>query len=400
MGKDVRTLGYQAFANCSALSEINLTDRLETFANKAYSDRAETFLNCTSLTSIILGKRVSTMYEGVFSGCTGLTTVDIHDGCEVIGTECFYGCTALQSIDIPESVTSIGANAFWGCEELKKATIGDGVVTIGTSAFQDCKKLATLTLGEGLTTINYRAFYGCESLSSVVIPDYVSSIPAKAYSDNAETFANCKNLQSVTLGKRIETMGYGVFSGCVNITKVEIKNGCKVIGAKCFDGCNDIKTIVNNCVELPETAANAFSDYSAALYVPEESFATYKATEPWSKFGSIGTIEGGVIEPATDKCATPTIKFAGGELTFECETEGVEFVYDIKDDDVSSGSSSQVKLACTYHVNVYAKKAGMENSETATYTIDLLKAGADVNGDGIINAADIVSIVNIIREAE
>lgn len=195
-------------------------------------------------------------------------------------------------------------------------------------------------------------------------------------------------------------MGAEVFSKCNNLQQIIIKDGCKVIGSKCFDGCSNTKTIINNCVELPETAANAFSNYTAALYVPAEALATYKATEPWSKFGTISTIEGGVPEPTTDKCATPTVTFAGGELIFACETEGAEFVYEITNADVKKGSDSRVKLDCTYQVTVYAKKDGIENSETVNYKLDLLKMVGDANGDGVIDAADIVTIVNIIKTAE
>jgi hypothetical protein len=341
------------------------------------------------------------MFEGAFSGCTGLTTVDIHDGCEVIGTQCFYGCTSLNSIDIPESVTSIGVEAFYGCNSLATATIGDGVTTIGASAFSGCETLSSLTLGVGLTTIGYRAFYGCKALKSVELPDYLTDFPAKAYSDNSEAFAQCTSLTKVILGKRIANMGDGVFSGCTNIAQIEIKDGCKVIGGKCFNGCDNIQTIVNNCVELPETAANAFSSYTAALYVPEESFATYQTTEPWSKFSTIGTIEGGVPEPSTTKCATPTIKYANGELTFECATDDVEFVYEIKDNDVSTGSGSHVALACSYQISVYAKKAGYENSDTATYQLELAnKLPGDMDGNGILNAADVVLLVDEVMKEE
>ena len=127
--------------------------------------------------------------------------------------------------------------------------------------------------------------------------------------------------------------------------------------------------------------------------MPAEALDAYKATEPWSKFGTIGTIEGGTPEPTTEKCATPTIQFVDGELVFECDTEGVEFVYEVVNDDVKKGTDSRVKLACTYEVSVYAKKDGFENSEMATYKIEWLNMVSDVNYDGVTNAADIVMIV-------
>ena len=150
----------------------------------------------------------------VFKDCQNLLTVIIKDGCKVISEGCFNGCIRLKSISIPESVTSIGDYAFNGCIALTKAVIGDGVTTIGQEAFNGCVKLNSLEIGAGVTKIAYRAFYGCTELEEVELPDNLETLENRAYSDNAETFANCTSLESVTIGSKLANMGYGVFSGC------------------------------------------------------------------------------------------------------------------------------------------------------------------------------------------
>ena len=81
-----------------------------------------------------------------------------------------------------------------------------------------------------------------------------------------------------------------------------------------------------------------------------------------------GTIDHGSGE-SDKKCATPTISYHNGKLTFECTTEGAEFQSSITDSDITSYNSSEVQLGVTYIISVYAMKAGYENSDVATATL-------------------------------
>jgi hypothetical protein len=266
----------------------------------------------------------------------------------------FKGCTSLTTVDIPESVTKIEEEAFNGCTALASATIGDGVITIGKTAFENCKGLTKVIIGSNVKSIGYRAFSNCVSLKEVVLPEYVTTLES-VYPEVSETFRNCTALAKVTLGKRINSMGSSVFTGCTNLQQVVIMDGCSVINSKCFNGCNNIQTITNYCVELPTTAADAFSSYTAALYVPEASYSLYKATEPWSKFGTIATIEGGVPNPETKKVATPTIEYVDGKLLFNCETEGATCQYSVSCVDNTSGSGNELELTAALGQAVMCK---------------------------------------------
>ena len=71
------------------------------------------------------------------------------------------------------------------------------------------------------------------------------------------------------------------------------------------------------------------------------------------------------------KCATPTISYANGEVTFNSETEGVTFIYDtdIEDEDITGGIGNKVQFSVTYHISAYATKEGYENSDVVTATL-------------------------------
>ena len=219
-----------------------------------------------------------------------------------------------------------------------------------------------------------------------------------SYNDAAETFRNCTSLRKVTLGKRISSMGTGVFSGCTNLQQIIIKDGCSVIASECFNGCNDIQTITNYCVELPTTASDAFSSYTAALYVPEVSFNQYKTTEPWSKFGTIGTIEGGVPDPEPKKVSTPTITYQNGKLMFLCETEGAEFVSEITDTDIKQYGTAEIDLTVTYNISVYATRTGMDDSDVARATLCWIDV--EPNTEGVDNSIAKVAAHAVLVRAE
>ena len=109
-----------------------------------------------------------------------------------------------------------------------------------------------------------------------------------------------------------------------------------------------------------------------------------------------GTIESEVIIKFQGKprCATPTITIKDGKLHFECETEGVQFKYDIQASGTLSGESSDLDIAQPYVVKVYATKDGYEDSDVATETINIIKG--DTDGDGVVDIADAVRIVNLV----
>lgn len=115
---------------------------------------------------------------------------------------------------------------------------------------------------------------------------------------------------------------------------------------------------------VPETSPYAFNKSpieTATLHVPASALEEYKTTEPWSGFGA--------FDPIVLKCATPTIGYANGKLTFKCETEDVAFIYNIKDDDIKYGAGSEVDLCVAYQISVYATKGGIANSDVATATL-------------------------------
>ena len=250
-----------------------------------------------------------------------------------------------------------------------------------------------------VTSIGYRAFYQCFGLTSVTIPNSVTSIGESA-------FSGCSRLTSVTIGNSVTSIGISAFYGCSGLTSVTIPNSVTSIGDNAFDGA-DIPTIVS-LIENPFKITGKTSNsrtftqntfLNATLYVPKGTIGKYKATEGWKDFVFIEEGTGGGDTPTTQKCATPTISYENGKLKFSCETEGVEFVYNITPPSAKAGKGTDISVPTTYKVTVYATKAGYEDSDIATKEINVSGGGAqDVNGDGIVDTQDVLEIYKYIQE--
>ena len=329
---------------------------------------------------------VTSIGNYAFEDCSGLTSVTIPSSVTSIGEWAFYGCSRLTSVTIPSSVTSIGNHAFSYCSGLTSVTIPSSVTSIADHSFYGCSGLTSVTIPSSVTSIGGSAFSYCSGLTSVTIPSSVTSIAD-------HTFSGCSSLTSVTIPSGVTGIDDYAFYGCSSLTSVTIGSGVRYIYSQPFANCQKLTDVTCLAETVPSTYSSAFENSLPEymiLYVPAASINSYKTTAPWSKFGNIVSIEGG-SEPSTPKCGTPTISYADGTLTFGSDTEGAEFVSDIKDNDIKKHYEATITLEAAYHISVYATKPGYENSDTAEATLYWVKANGTISTG--INAAKMRGVV-------
>ena len=294
--------------------------------------------------------------------------VNIGEGVTSIGDYSFKNCSILPTISIPDGVTSIGGSAFYGCSSLTSITIPDGVTSIGGGAFHHCYSLTSILIPDGVTIIGENAFASCYNIKTIILPKNLSIIKKMAFFD-------CSNLESITIPASVE-----------------------YIYQEAFANSSNLKEVTALPEEPPFLYANSFSNYDITLKVPESATNKYKSTEPWSNFKEIIALNGD--QPETKKCSAPTISYNDGKIVFSCETEDVEYIYNVTIDGNKTGIGSEVKLTGVYKVCVYATKEGYENSETVTKEIEIngQNGSQDVNGDGIVDTQDVLEIYKYIQE--
>jgi hypothetical protein len=295
------------------------------------------FDNCTALTSIDIPNSVTKIDYNAFSNCTGITTVKIGNSVTEIGNSAFNGCTLLENVTLGKELISIGSFAFKNCTSLTSIDIPSNVLYIYSSAFENCKALKYATMGDALKEISSYAFQYCTELTSITLPNSIETIYNHA-------FDGCKKLENVTIGESIGEISYNAFSNCA------------------------IKNVYCYATNVPKTGNSAFTNISnATLYVPESAIEKYRNANIWKNFGSIRNLEG---EDVTIKqCATPVLRYSNGKLSIECETPNAEFVTKISDRDVTTHFGNEIDLTVTYNITVYATAVGMSKSETVTASL-------------------------------
>ncbi len=427
----VTTIGDFAFAECSGLTSVTIGNSVTTIGDYA-------FHGCSGLTSVTIPNSVTDIGGYAFSGCSSLTSVIIPNSVESIGRSAFKGCNNLNRVNVPVTdLVSFCNNKVLGLiqsiitttvyliddegKEITKLNIPEGVTSIGYSAFSGCSGLTSVTIGNSVTSIGDFAFRGCNGLMSVTIPNSVTSI-------GSSVFRECNGLMSVTIGNSVTSIGSFAFALCNGLTSVTIPNSVTRISSSAFSGCSSLSSVTigsgveqinesafSNCAELtdvyclaenvPSTNPSVFDgsyiEY-ATLHVPASSINSYKEKSPWSSFGTIVAIDGDVPEieipepPVTPKCATPTIAYKDGRLTFGCETEGVEYVYEVTMSSSGTTAEGEVELKPTFRVTVYAQKEGFVNSDLATADITVSCKAGDTDGDGTVDAADLAKLIELL----
>ncbi|PDP42880.1 leucine-rich-repeat family virulence factor BspA [Tannerella forsythia] len=323
------TIGRSAFYGCSGLKSITFPNSLTTIGESA-------FYNCGSLTSITIPNSVTTIGRSAFYGCSGLKSITLPDGLTTIEERAFYNCGVLTSITIPNSVATIGESAFYGCSGLKSITLPDGLTTIEWGAFYNCgalkdvtvawdtpidiqrdvfreltlsgirlhvpagkktvyeakdvwkefnivedddfgglqwnydaatktltitnptpdtpkpmpnfatpndqlwgafqKEIQKITIGDGVTSVGDFAFSGCDALKSITLPKSVTTIGQSA-------FSGCWDLRSLTLPDGVNTIGEKAFYDCLELTSITIPKSVTAIGQETFHYCVSLTSL-------------------------------------------------------------------------------------------------------------------------------------------------------------
>ena len=266
---------------------------------------SEAFINWIKLDSITIPKSVMRIGERAFSGCKNLQNLQIEEGVEEIGEQAigkgfleigeyaFSDCDSLTKVILPKSVQWIERGAFYDCDSLVEVIIPRNVEKIGTDAFSECDSLMSIVVDvinqyfqsiDGVlynknetVVIKYPQSRGQESYS---IGYDVREIKEKAFfkadfkvvdlgnmslekiGDYA--FQDCKKIEEVTIGERVNKIGKGCFFGCVNLQRVTFNDmdNWSVVKKNEKNEVTDHKDISFEDLSDPDIAIDLLQKYS------------------------------------------------------------------------------------------------------------------------------------------
>lgn len=244
-GKGLKTIGMYAFADCSSLESIDLS-------NSSITEIPENaFSNCTSLKTVKLPSTVTKIADDAFADCKKLEEIQGFSNCKIseIGKDAFAGCYNLKTFDISSAtITSLPDTICSNMYALTSIHLPKTLTSIGTSALEGCKKLEEITGISDckLTSIGANAFASCSALKEVDLSkSSFTALPASA-------FAKDTALTSVKLPDSLTEIGEKAFVGCGAMEKIDLSNTkLTTIGKNAMAEMNDLMYI-----NLPDTVKN------------------------------------------------------------------------------------------------------------------------------------------------
>lgn len=336
----VDTIGKSAFSSCINLEavyvesidewlEIEFGDKYAnplTLAKKLYIADKElkeevvipegvtkvnkfAFQNCAAITSVTFPASIDSVGSDAFAGCENISSVNVEDlnkWCTIVfenensnplylGKALLHGSDTLKHLVI-DNATTIKNNAFRNCYTIESITFGEGVETIGENAFTNCSNLAKIELPSTLKTLYSNTFTTCPNLSYLSIDcdsvgDWFTrnkAVKKVVLGDNVKklaknAFNGCANLDSISLGANIDSIGQDAFTDCamlayVNISDVEKWCSIALVNEKSnplyFGKKMQVNGKLTTDIEIPETVTE-IKNYVfngapiESLYIPE-----------------------------------------------------------------------------------------------------------------------------------
>lgn len=168
------TIGKALVKYNGTANEVELDSKTEGVSNAFAGKDNITKINMPS---------VKFVCNNAFAGCTALSDVKLSDDAEFIGYAAFEGTPYISSlaadengfaaigkvlvkytgssekVEIPDEITMI-SDAFSHNETIKEVSLGKSVKWIGADAFYSCSALRTIVCGEALSYIDNYAFDG------------------------------------------------------------------------------------------------------------------------------------------------------------------------------------------------------------------------------------------------
>lgn len=151
----VKVIYYSCFAGCSSLKTINMPKNLEKLGESAFEGTAIDSLECN--------KELSSIDDNCFLNCKKLKKADLSKAAKlsVVSKGAFRNCSSLSEVLLPKKLIQIGKYSFAQCPKLKGIKLPETVDAIKEGAFAFDTGIKEIYIPRDLTIFNNSAFFGC-----------------------------------------------------------------------------------------------------------------------------------------------------------------------------------------------------------------------------------------------
>jgi hypothetical protein len=353
-------------------------------------------MNCTNLSSVILGDKVEAIESLAFDHCLKLPSIIIPSSTKNIASYAFSDCLSLTTVTIPDTVSAVADYAFYNCPSIGQVYLPSSILPL-RRIFSDYQGIFEVIVGNTSTNIPDYAFADCTSLTAVFLPDQIQTIGYAA-------FFNCASLLYVSQPAELVSLGDWAFSCCSSLKFAELPHNLKLIGARAFSYCDNLIAIA-----IPETVTHigdwAFAwspNLEQVIYMgnaPAVGADIYSASfsdvinqvVPWAT-GWGSTFAGRPVERREAELHAPSITPSDGHvfqssasiiidktayyIDYEMETSGVTLRYTLDGSDPTPSSPIYSRFSVTNDTVIKARFCsfwGYEGTFSEVTTVRLYK---------------------------
>lgn len=330
---NVTAIGEQAFFGCTELTSVELPVSIVTIGEYAFGD-------CINLKSIQIPELVVNINEGVFVGCYDLANIYVlaafapsavnsafnsvnKSTCKVWVREglmneyrantawnqfeniveypfgecgpmatwtlidsCLTIWGSGETYDYDPCTTAAGNPSYPWYEwwyKIDRIIVSEGITSLGEGIFIMCKYVTKLTLPSTLTSIHQYALAYCSLLQDIVIPNSIKVI-------EEGVFCSATKAKSIIIPPSVESIGYASFWNCHSAKMIYIPASVKKIEREAFVRCYEVENVYARAKIPCEASEYSFGDSNnevCVLHVPEGSEEAYRNAEGWKDFKNI-----------------------------------------------------------------------------------------------------------------
>lgn len=263
-------------------TEIYIPTLIDGYKVTAIGDKA--FADCTTVTFIKISETVTTIGKRAFYGCAGITEIRIPSNVTYIGVQIFLGCENLKILYYDSSYAPPEGGTFVKNEGLKKIVFGDNLTTIPNYICYNCDNLEEIILSKNTKYIGNYAFYYCTSVKKIDLPIGLIDTGWYAFYE--------MNITEIIIPDSVESI-YNSFRGCRKLEKIVLPVNVISAPSQTFYLCSSLKEVYYTGNELDWSAISISEDSSilreVTVYFYSDSQPT-KSGNYWHYVDGVPTI--------------------------------------------------------------------------------------------------------------